>query len=580
MRFVDYPDYMMKRVIVTALLLSGFLGLAGEAHSQPVPDGDWYLNQLNIPQHHGSQAGKKEIVIAIVDDGVRTTHRDLKEFIWTNPKEIPRNHIDDDGNGFTDDAHGWDVSDNDNTITPPPDRLEGFYHGTHLAGIITRILSTYFGDSASRHIKIMPVKSLADGAEKTYLKDGYKGIEYAIQAGADIILCSWNVAHISREETEILEEAHRKGIVIVAAAGNFPEDRKQYPAAHPTVIAVAGSNQKGEISGKSNYGQFVDLSAPGINIRGASSLSDTGYEMKDGTSFSTAMVAAAAALVRWQHPAYSNRQVEACLKSSASGLKVSIPLHIGKLGAGRLNIGQAVQCEVLAGEMKEKNHLSHPQGFLRLHSPKGKSISWTIRPSGKFKGIRFKPVAVQGDASKSVLKFYSDDSAEAKFIESYPLSNPPENIYIAGTQAYVVLEADAADPKFDGLVEYEVEPIDFRNLYCRGTQKLNGEGIIEDGSGPENYSMETSCKWLITAPKGKVIHIRFTEFDTEALTDWVYFFNGSKTNEKILAGFSGPKIPPELTTWRNQVLIWFVTDGKNQGKGWKAEYSFQDAQKK
>lgn len=578
--FVYYSNFMMKRLTLMAVLLGVSPWMAGVAHSQSAQDGDWYLSHLNIPQNRAPATGKKEIVIAIVDDGVRTTHQGLKDFIWTHPKEIPRNHIDDDGNGFTDDVHGWDVSDHDNTITPPPDRLEEYYHGTHLAGIVTRIARTYFGDSAERFIKIMPVKSLADEANTTYLKEGYKGIQYAIQAGADIILCAWSVPHISREEIEILEEAHRKGIVIVASAGNFPDDRKQYPAAHPTVIAVAASNQKDEVSGKSNYGQFVDLSAPGINIRGASSSSDTGYEMKDGTSFSTAMVATAAALVQWEHPAYSDRQVEACLKSSADAMKVLNPLHQGKLGAGLLNIGTAIQCELLAGMAQEKNLLTHPQGFLRLHPPQEKSIAWTIQPPGQFKGIRFRPVAVQGGAGNSVLKFYSDDSAEAKFIESYPLSNPPDSIYIPGKQAYVVLEADTANPNFDGLVEYEVETIDFRNLYCKGTQKLNVEGTLEDGSGSENYSMETSCKWLITAPKGKVVHIKFTEFDTEALTDWVYFFNGSKTNEKMMAGFSGPKIPPELTTWRNQVLIWFVTDGKNQGKGWKAEYSFQDPKKK
>ena len=579
MPLVDYSRSMMKRMTVIALLFGIFPWVTEAVHSQPAPDGDWYLSQLNIPQNSAPETGKKEIVIAIVDDGVRTTHRDLKDFIWTNPKEIPRNHIDDDGNGLTDDVHGWDVSDHNNTITPPSNRLEEYYHGTHLAGIVTRIARTYFGDAASRFIKIMPIKSLADEAEKTYLKDGYKGIQYAIQAGADIILCSWSVAHISREEIKILEEAHRKGIVIVASAGNFPEDRKQYPAAHPTVIAVAASNPKNEKIKKSNYGQFVDLSAPGIDIRGASSSSDTGYEQKTGTSFSAAMVAAAAALVRWEHPGYSDRQVEACLKSSADAVEVLNPLHNGKLGAGLLNVGAAVECELLAGDIKEKNRLSHPQSYLRLHSPEGKTIAWTIRPPGQFKGIRFKPVAVRGDAGKSVLKFYVDDSADAKFIESYPLSNPPDSVYIPGTQAYVVLEADAANPKFDGLLEYEAETIDFRNLYCKGTRKLNAEGTIEDGSGPEDYSMETSCKWLITAPKGKVIRFKFTEFDTEALTDWVYFFNGAKTNEKMMAGFSGPKTPPELTTWRNQVLVWFVTDSKNQGRGWKAEYSFQDPKK-
>ena len=80
------------------------------------------------------------------------------------------------------------------------------------------------------------------------------------------------------------------------------------------------------------------------------------------------------------------------------------------------------------------------------------------------------------------------------------------------------------------------------------------------------------------APEGMVVKIRFTEFDTEAKTDLVYFFNGSGTHEDIMAIFSGPDIPPELITWSNQVLVWFVTDSQNQHGGWKAEIQFQPAE--
>jgi len=567
--------------IVFLVCISFFITSSTQAQS--VIDGNWYFNQLNIPKNLAPATNKKEIVIAIVDDGIRTTHQKLKDFTWSNIKEIPRNHIDDDGNGFIDDVHGWDVSDNNNKITPPIERLEEFYHGTHLASIITSISLAHFGETASQFIKIMPVKSLADEAASTSLKDGYNGIKYAIQAGADVILCSWSVAHISQQEIEILEEAHRKGIVIVASAGNFPQDRKQYPAAYPTVIAVAASSPKNEKITKSNYGQFVDLLAPGVDITGASSLSDTSYELREGSSFSAAMVAAAAALVRWEYPSYSNKQVEACLKNSATDIKVTNPLYTGKLGAGLLNVEGAINCAMFNEETKKQNRSENPQGFIRLHLPSEKTISWLIKPQGKFKGLRFKPVSTLGNVGNvgnSIIKFYSNNSSNAELIESYPLSNPPESVYISGTQAYIVLESEGAKPNFDGLVEFEIEPFNYRNLYCKGTKKLNTEGVIKDGSGSENYSMETSCKWLITAPRGKVIHIKFSEFDTEALKDWVYFFNGKKTNEKIMAGFSGPNIPPELTTWRNQVLIWFVTDGQNQGKGWKAEYSFQAPSKK
>ncbi len=125
-------------------------------------------------------------------------------------------------------------------------------------------------------------------------------------------------------------------------------------------------------------------------------------------------------------------------------------------------------------------------------------------------------------------------------------------------------------------MEYRAEPINFSCLYCRDTVHLDAEGTFEDGSGPNDYSFNSDCKWLITAPEGKVIHIKFTEFQTEARTDLLYFFNGAGTHEKIMAIYSGPEIPPEMTTWTNQVLVWFVTDGKNQEKGWKAQYRFKD----
>ena len=120
------------------------------------------------------------------------------------------------------------------------------------------------------------------------------------------------------------------------------------------------------------------------------------------------------------------------------------------------------------------------------------------------------------------------------------------------------------------------EPIDFSRLYCSGTRRLDAEGEIADGSGPEPYSANSDCKWLITAPEGKVVHFEFGEFDTEARVDQVLFFDGAGTHERIMAAFSGPALPPELTTWRNRVLVWFVTDGEREGQGWRATVRFRD----
>ncbi len=565
---------LYKSILIVAglLILSG-----GVSHGEPSIHENWFQGSIRTPKNIKPASEKEQILIAIVDDGVRITHEDLAGFIWKNPKEIPQNKIDDDGNGYVDDVHGWDVADNNNTLTPPKNRLKEFYHGTFLSGIVAQIAKRAYGDSSSDFIRIMPVKALSDRANQTYIKDGYKGIEYAISAGADIIICAWGVGHISPDESRILQKARDKGILIVSSAGNFPEQREQYPAADDTVLAVTALNRENKKPENSNYGLFVDLSAPGVDIVSTSAASDTTYRTGEGTSHSTAMVAAAAALVKLEYPSYSTEKIKACLKSSAEGTDSFNPeQYSAKLGAGKLNIEEALECGLFTRETKDTNRLLNAQGYLYSSGPRGETVTWTIEPHGVFKGLRFKPVSIQGRAGKSTLNFYADKSPVSEPLQSYPLAGLPEEIYLPGTKAYVVFEPENAADKLDWLLEYKAEPINFSRLYCRDTEYLDLEGSFNDGSGPNNYSLNSSCKWLITAPEGKVIDIKFSDFDTEGKIDLIYFFNGSGTHEEIMAIFSGPDIPPELTTWGNQVLVWFVTDGQNQGKGWKAEYRFKD----
>lgn len=557
----------MPILLVFAIVGSSVFAQEGSTNSI------WFLEHINIPENIKPRT-KDKLVIAIVDDGIRTTHKDIKDFIWKNIKETPYNSIDDDNNGYTDDTHGWDVSDSDNKPAPPQDRLDVFYHGTHLAGIITQIVKRAYGPSVTDLIEIMPVKCIADNADKTYLKDGYKGIEYALNSGADIILCAWSVAVISAEESKILKAAYDKGILIVASVGNFPEDRQQFPAAKSFVLATAASDPQNKKIENSNFGTFIDIAAPGINISSASSLSDSERVPKDGSSMASAIAAAAAAIVKLQHPSYTPDQVTACIKNSASPMNIDHPRYMAKLGAGSLNIKGAVESLLFTGNTNKKNYLSTPQGYIRYYNSNRKSVSWTIAPDGTFNGLRFKPTLIKGKFGKSVLKFYSGKSPAAGLIASYSLSEVPESIYVPSTTAYVLFEPKNASGKLEVLLEYKAEPIDFSKMYCSETVFLDTEGTFTDGSGDEDYAFYSNCKWQITAPKGKVIHFKFTEFDTQPNTDLIYFFNGYGTYEKIMAIFSGPHIPPELTTWNNTVLVWFITDGNDQRRGWKAQYKF------
>lgn len=543
----------------------------------PREDSDWFLSQINVPGNLTPTPGKK-IIVAIVDDGIRITHHDLRDFIWQNPFEIPNNSIDDDGNGVADDIHGWDVADNNNTVSPPPDRIQEYFHGTHLAGIIARIARAAYGARAAEAITIMPVKSLADNAPDTAIRDGYKGIEYAARTGANIVLCAWNVAHISADEEKILQKARDKGVLIIAAAGNFPEEREQYPAADNAVFAVTALNKANVISTRSNYGSFVDLSAPGVDIVSTSSLSDEASAVHEGTSQAAAIVAGSAAVMMAQSPSSSIEKIITCLKNGSSLLKPESSEYAAKQGAGLLNISDSIAC-LKAGSGFPTTFL-RPQGYLNLAGAKAGTTAWTIQPPGEFKGIWFTRPEMQNENGQISIDFSTDNTTQKKSLAHFPLAAMPDRFFVPGTQAIVTIQTDTGIPQTqDLLMEYRAESIKFRTLYCKDTIHLSEPGDITDRSGDAPYAANSDCKWQINAPEGKVIHFKFTEFDTEPNTDLLYFFNGSGTHEKIMAIFSGQNIPPELTTWENKVLVWFVTNGENQGQGWQGEFTFIDKDK-
>jgi len=533
-----------------------------------------YLKNIQAPKNLQPLTTPKKVIIAIVDDGVRVTHEGLRDFIWINPKEVI-NNIDDDGNGLIDDINGWDMSDNDNDVMPPEFRLKDFKHGTELAGIIVNIVRHIYGKNATDYIQILPVKTLTDNANSNYLDSAFQGIDYAIDAGADIILTAWGVNRIRKVEKDILKKAHKNNILIIASAGNFPEEKIQYPAGHETVLSVAAIDNENKKLSRSNFGNFIDLSAIGSNIPSTSVYTDTAYSNTYGTSSSAAIVATAAAIIKLNHPKYTNSQIKACLISSTDSLSLD-ELYQGKMGAGKLNIESAIKCEIFSKSHTETIELSKAQGYLYFNSKLGSFKNWLIQPDINFVGLRFIYTPLTGDLGEGQINFFHNNNKNAKLLSKFDRNNVTDKLFITSKSPYVTFNIDDSSEPIEWLIHYKAETTIYRKLYCHSTKRLNKPGIIEDGSAENSYALNSDCKWLITAPKGKKINFIFSEFDTEEKTDLVYFFNGIGTQEKIMAIFSGHNIPPEFTSWSNQVLVWFVSDKNNQGKGWKANYKFID----
>ena len=239
--------------------------------------------------------GDRRVRVAVIDTGVEAAHPDLAAQIWTNPGEIPGNGLDDDANGYVDDAHGWDFCDDDN------DPADDHGHGTHVSGTIGAIGNNGRGVvGVAWSVSIVPIKFLCNGWGTNV--DAIASIEYATALGVDVMNNSWGGGEFSQAMLDAINAAAQREILFVAAAGNNTSDNDLwpfYPATYnaPNLVSVAATGGSDELAWFSNWGaQSVDLGAPGIDIYSTYMGGTYGY--MNGTSMATPHVSGVAALMR------------------------------------------------------------------------------------------------------------------------------------------------------------------------------------------------------------------------------------------------------------------------------------------
>lgn len=269
------------------------------------PDAD-----IDAPEAWNVTTGSRSVVVAVIDTGVNSANPELSANIWTNPGEIPDNGIDDDGNGYVDDVHGWDFLNNDND---PTDDVE---HGTHVAGTIGGLGNNGAGLSGVNwQVTLMPLKFLGPAGGSTY--DAVRAILYASQMGAQISNNSWGGGDYSETLRAAIVTANERGHLFVAAAGNDYENndvKSKYPCTYQeaNVVCVGATDANDIKAGFSNYGAAsVHLSAPGVNIY--STLPGGGYDYWAGTSMATPHVTGTAALMLSKLPSLNVQQRKSIL---------------------------------------------------------------------------------------------------------------------------------------------------------------------------------------------------------------------------------------------------------------------------
>ena len=287
----------------------------------------WGLVKIGAEDAWDITTGDSSVVVAVIDTGIDYDHPDLAANMWTNPGEVPDNDIDDDGNGYVDDYYGWDFFNNDN------DPLDDFGHGTHCAGTVAAVGNNGLGViGVAWNCKVMAVKFLS--TEGGSSSGAAQALVYAADNGAQILSNSWGGSGHPSITREAIEYAHESGCVIIAAAGNDSEDVSDYsPAGENRVIAVASTDHNDIRSDFSNYGEKIDVAAPGgdsetshigrniLSLRaddldlygdGLCIVGEDYYRCR-GTSMACPHVAGLAALILSHSPSFSNEQVRQAL---------------------------------------------------------------------------------------------------------------------------------------------------------------------------------------------------------------------------------------------------------------------------
>ena len=315
-------------------------GLNNTGQTGGTPDAD-----IDAPEAWAITTGSSSTIIAVVDTGAQVgpgfsgsvgTHPDLAGNLWVNPDEVPGNGIDDDGNGFVDDIHGWNFLDNASWLFFSEAEDD---HGTHVAGTIGAQGNNGIGvTGVTWDAQVMILKFL--GPSGGFTSDAIMAIQYATDEGARVINASWGGGGFSLALKSAIEAC---GCLFVAAAGNSNVDTDSsahYPSSYdsPNLVAVAATDHNDQKASFSNYGATtVDLGAPGLSI--ISTLPMSTYGAFSGTSMAAPHVSGAAALVYSQSPSLTAVQV----KDQVLGSVDPIPALSGiTVTGGRLNVANAL----------------------------------------------------------------------------------------------------------------------------------------------------------------------------------------------------------------------------------------------
>lgn len=270
----------------------------------------WNLPIIETTKGWELGKGSADIIVAVIDTGIDLDHADLKNRL----------------------VKGINVFDAE---SPPYDEVG---HGTHVAGVISATVNNNEGVAGmSWYNKVMPIKALDHtGAGSTY--SVAEGIIWAVDHGAQVINMSLGNYANSEFLHDAIKYAYDQDVILVAATGNDNTEDPGYPAAYPEVLAVSATDSNQKITSFSNFGNYVDVAAPGENI--ASTYPNNQYAGLSGTSMASPHVSALAALIRTANPLLKNKEVMEIVRQTS--LDLGVKGRDKYYGYGQIDVAKAL----------------------------------------------------------------------------------------------------------------------------------------------------------------------------------------------------------------------------------------------
>lgn len=413
------------------------------------------------------ECGNPDVIVAVIDQGVKYDHEDLAANMWINKAEIPGNGVDDDGNGYVDDIYGYNFVSDKGQITFSADNS----HGTHVAGTIAAVNNNGIGvngiaggSGKGDGVRIMSLQTLGtsdSGSSGAGLGGAVRAMKYAADNGAVICQNSWGYPDKlswntwTRSSFSALRRAidyfikyagvdedgnqcgPMKGGIVIFAAGNEAVSYMTFPAADSKVVSVAAHNYSGNAALYTNYGTWVSISAPGgdtytdsehggvystvVNEDGTS-----GYGYMQGTSMACPHVSGACALaVSYYYgkngPGLTPDMLRSALLSSAAPINDYLyTAYAGKMGAGMLDTANMLRYMDYLGGIPALSIAPGQKSVIDLsqYFPSVQVLSYSLSENG-IVGVQMEKgqITLEGLAAGSVSLTLSDGKFIFKTIE-------------------------------------------------------------------------------------------------------------------------------------------------------------------